>query len=323
MLRICVQPFLLNACPLLHSIALHLLHISLPAVHPTTHQEEHLPPLPEAEVRPAVAASNGDRQPPATKSSKPRKVAKAPKLTSKTAALMGKWQAAKKELQSLDSDNDGTIDGETAVAANEAKRLREAEEWRSKQLRSGTAVAENPNFAPLAGGDWRDRVGILTNKKKQDRPFHAAPQASTSQSTDALATTTITTAPDRPSSSGISGDKDKAPDLVALSAGLPHGWRAMWDSGRNAIYFGNLLTKVRAACLFHSGSPARQGQISCFWSLMLDEKCQENFVGFGWLCVLAAAGAHMCRVKRRGYPALFALVVFRFLSLKQSTWSGV
>lgn len=37
------------------------------------------------------------------------------------------------------------------------------------------------------------------------------------------------------------------PDLDALSAGLPDGWRAMWDASSKGIYYGNLHTMVGAA----------------------------------------------------------------------------
>lgn len=33
------------------------------------------------------------------------------------------------------------------------------------------------------------------------------------------------------------------PDLKALSAGLPEGWRAMWDKSSGSVYYGNLSTK--------------------------------------------------------------------------------
>ena len=35
------------------------------------------------------------------------------------------------------------------------------------------------------------------------------------------------------------------PDLEALSATLPEGWRAMWDATHARVYYGNLTTKVR------------------------------------------------------------------------------
>ncbi len=56
---------------------------------------------------------------------------------------------------------------------------------------------------------------------------------------------------------GVLNFKTK-PDLDALSAGLPPGWRAMWDKSSGDVYYGNLATKV--GLLY-----AQKRVWSCWW----------------------------------------------------------
>jgi hypothetical protein len=59
---------------------------------------------------------------------------------------------------------------------------------------------------------------------------------------------------------------DGMPDLDALSAGLPPGWRAMWDREHRMVYYGNLGTSVSVAATSQPPSvPALQGtgQLAC------------------------------------------------------------
>ena len=72
---------------------------------------------------------------------------------------------------------------------------------------------------PVAG-DWRSKVKAAAKKA-------GAPQAEKQLES---------TAP----------PKDGRPDLAALTAGLPAGWKAMWDKASKDVYYGNPSTKVGA-----------------------------------------------------------------------------
>jgi hypothetical protein len=53
------------------------------------------------------------------------------------------------------------------------------------------------------------------------------------------------------------------PDLDALSAGLPAGWKALWDSGSKELYYGCPSTKVGP--LTPRGAPPVNPCCWCWW----------------------------------------------------------
>lgn len=163
--------------------------------------------------------------------------------STKAAGLMSRWAAIQKEVAAEE-------DGEAAEAADpEARRRREAEEWRQAQLRSGgAAAAENANFAPLAG-DWRSKV---RGGKKGGQASRGARAAATAEAAAAGAEAAAAeAAPAREASPAAGGGTD----LEALSEGLPAGWTAMLDTSSGNVYYGNLSTQVRAG----GGARARPG----------------------------------------------------------------
>jgi hypothetical protein len=129
-------------------------------------------------------------------------------------------------------------DPEVHAAAQQAARLRDAEEWRMQQLRTGAADA-NANFAPVLG-DWRQRLRRTPSPERQQaeqRPDEGM-RAVKRRGKRAQAVAE--------SSSEVEADS-MMPDLEAESAGLPPGWRAMWDKTHRRLYYGNLETSVSAA----------------------------------------------------------------------------
>lgn len=155
---------------------------------------------------------------------------------SKVSALMNKWSAVRKEVQAQEEAD------EASAADPEARKAKEIQAWKKEQLRSG-AAADNPNFTPLTT-DWRARLQM------QQAPA-AAGTSTAAANHHAGSSATAGTAADGPA--GIARSATK-PDLDALSAGLPPGWRAMWDKASGDIYYGNLSTKVGLRCRILAGS---------------------------------------------------------------------
>uniref|UniRef100_A0A061QH10 Ww domain-containing isoform 1 n=1 Tax=Tetraselmis sp. GSL018 TaxID=582737 RepID=A0A061QH10_9CHLO len=150
----------------------------------------------------------------------PKKEAKAPaakkksrKLPKAADKLLSKWQAVREAEREAEKIKEAAESELFDPEALERKRLREAEEWRLKQLATGEA-AENANFQPLAG-DWRQKVKRARREQQRDSTAAAAAAES--------------------SASG-------RPDLAELSRGLPPGWQAMWDKASHEVYYGNLRT---------------------------------------------------------------------------------
>lgn len=130
-------------------------------------------------------------------------------------------------------------DPEARAAALEAQRQREAEEWRLQQLRTG-AADENANFAPVVG-DWRQQI--------KQRRSGAGGGGGASAMAAASAAQAAAAAPADASAAGGGGAEEAAeaggmPDLDALSAGLPDGWRAMWSDAHQRLYYGHLHSKA-------------------------------------------------------------------------------
>lgn len=151
-----------------------------------------------------------------------------------TSAMMNKWASVQKELKEDLANNVGSDeeeeffdgDAEALAAHKEKKRLRQAEEWRTEQIRSG-AVDANPNFAPVMG-NWRERVKKTSNEPPVGTHSHETEKVKELQK------------------EGQDSDSAPAniPDLDALSVGLPYGWRAVWDASRDAVYYGNSETQA-------------------------------------------------------------------------------
>ncbi|GFR46642.1 hypothetical protein Agub_g8253, partial [Astrephomene gubernaculifera] len=112
-----------------------------------------------------------------------------------------------------------------AAAAQKAARKAEKEAKREKKDKS------------------RDKTKDKVKDKQQPSaaaPASALPSSSSKHQAAAAAPAA--------SGGGVLNSKTR-PDLDALSAGLPAGWRAMWDKGSGDVYYGNLTTRVGACRL--------------------------------------------------------------------------
>eukprot|EP00898_Chlorokybus_atmophyticus_P002311 jgi/Chlat1/3080/Chrsp21S03385 len=141
----------------------------------------------------------------------------------KVSSLLDKWKAVRKEIDPQDEEDE--ILDEKAL---ERKRMKEIEEWRAEQLRTGEA-ANNPNFMPVDTSNWRERVKRLKQNK-------TVPDQKPANGTAAVTKAAVTSNADK------STGKVK-PDLKALSKGLPPGWQALHDAASGDVYYGNLKTK--------------------------------------------------------------------------------
>ncbi|BDA46282.1 hypothetical protein COCOBI_08-3740 [Coccomyxa sp. Obi] len=139
---------------------------------------------------------------------KKKKALRAGKATS---SLIDKWAAVRKDL--VDEEEVEEVPDADAL---ERRRLREAEEWRLKQLRAGVSSEDNSNFQPLAL-DWREKM-------------KTAKAAATVKRKPAATTPAPVIYSERP-------------DLEALSVGLPAGWKALWDKTSKEVYYANPKTK--------------------------------------------------------------------------------
>ncbi|KAK9906386.1 hypothetical protein WJX75_000970 [Coccomyxa subellipsoidea] len=137
---------------------------------------------------------------------------KALKVGKATSSLIDKWAAVRKDLVEEGKEED-VLDADALAR----KRLREAEEWRLKQLRAGVSSEDNSNFQPLAV-DWREK--LKTSKKAAAEPKRKP--ASVQQAPVTY---------------------NEKPDLEALSVGLPAGWKALWDKTSKEVYYANPKTK--------------------------------------------------------------------------------
>lgn len=79
---------------------------------------------------------------------------------------------------------------------------------------------------PLAG-DWRQRVKAAHKRERASEPAAAAAAK-----------------PTRAAAAAAASPGGAAPDLAALSAGLPPGWKAVLDKASGDVYYGNPVTKV-------------------------------------------------------------------------------
>ncbi|EIE24375.1 hypothetical protein COCSUDRAFT_83679 [Coccomyxa subellipsoidea C-169] len=136
---------------------------------------------------------------------------KALKGSKATSSLIDKWAAVRKDLVEAEEE-DEVLDAD----ALERKRLREAEEWRLKQLRAGVSSEDNSNFQPLAV-DWREKLKTTKAAAEKKRKPVSAQQAPVTYT--------------------------EKPDLEALSVGLPAGWKALWDKASKEVYYANPKTK--------------------------------------------------------------------------------
>ena len=105
-----------------------------------------------------------------------------------------------------------------------------------------------PRLQPLFG-DWRQQVKRRRGDADAEVPDTAAAAVATTAAAEQRSTAADTSAA---ASAG-------PPDLDGLSAGLPEGWRAMWDAGHKRVYYGNLSTKASLLCcaatLWQAGLP--------------------------------------------------------------------
>lgn len=158
-----------------------------------------------------------------------------------------------------------------------SKRQREIEQWRQEQLRSGAAES-NPNFMPLGGAKQQAEPSSSKASKAAKaaaKAAKAAKQAAAAAGDGAAGSSSSKgNAP-----SGVLNSRTK-PDLEALSAGLPRGWRAMWDKSSGDVYYGNPGSRVRMW----------PGWGCCCCSCWQDE---------GALLLLCSLGMHCVRLKRQ------------------------
>jgi hypothetical protein len=171
-----------------------------------------------------------------TKTTSKKTKVKSSKIVVKGAtAMMNKWATVQKELKEEDDASD-----EEDEVKGERKRLRQAEEWRTEQIRSG-AVDGNSNFAPVMG-DWRDKIKrrSATPMSEEEKEEEKAVEKNGN------------------GSGGGGGEINKeisiqkeaeaaavtAPDVDALSVGLPYGWRAIYDAASGGVYYGNIETQA-------------------------------------------------------------------------------
>jgi hypothetical protein len=87
-------------------------------------------------------------------------------------------------------------------------------------------------------GDWRERV-----RAAKASPFHGL----TSETIPPQPSADVGTLDEGKKKDPVDNIADRTPtaeDLEELSAGLPTGWQAMWDSTSGNVYYGNLVTKV-------------------------------------------------------------------------------
>lgn len=167
------------------------------------------------------------------------------KLGKGTASLINKWQKVAQQVAQEEEEAaaaaEALEDPEARAAALEAQRMREAEEWRMQQLRTG-AADDNANFAPVVG-DWQQRVKHAKRQQRLDAAAAAA-AAAVSGAEPAAAQATAAAAGSAAAAAAAGASRAGKPDLDALSEGLPSGWRAMWDATHARVYYGNIDTQV-------------------------------------------------------------------------------
>ncbi|KAH7615687.1 hypothetical protein Ndes2526B_g09569 [Nannochloris sp. 'desiccata'] len=155
-------------------------------------------------------------------------------------AMMTKWASVQKELkEDIQSDlceDDFGDDVEALAAIREKKRLKQAEAWRTEQIRSG-AVDGNPNFAPVMG-DWRNKVkntsvheGEIEEENEEDGVNQGG-------------NTTLQKEEQIPAPDPALLVAAATFDVDALSVGLPPEWRAIYDANTGGVYYGNIETQA-------------------------------------------------------------------------------
>lgn len=188
-------------------------------------------------------AEEGDQQP----LRKSKKAATGVVGGGKGPSMFNKWAAVRKEMLEDEEGMDNAPsdeDGEERAAWEERRRQREVEIWRAEQLRSGTAAA-NSNFAPVMG-DWRDRLRLKQQQQQQDDgQAHDAQDAKLQIEEERIENPRAEEEPPtEQQDTAVLLTSASMPDLDALSAGLPEGWRAMWDVSSCGLYYGNLVTQA-------------------------------------------------------------------------------
>jgi hypothetical protein len=187
----------------------------------------------------ATAASTQQEQAPAvslpgvklTKKAAKTKSSKLSGANKSTSAMISKWASVQKELKEDDaSENELELEGDAREAFLERKRLKQGEEWRTEQIRTG-AVDGNSNFAPVMG-DWRNRV--KKQKSESDSMLHSQKEKEDGDGEKRTSTNEEPVAP-------LPAENDV--DVDALSVGLPQGWRAILDASTGKVYYGNLQTQ--------------------------------------------------------------------------------
>ncbi|GLI62519.1 hypothetical protein VaNZ11_005176 [Volvox africanus] len=156
-------------------------------------------------------------------------------------APLGDWRSRfPKVVQQQQPDGDADAEGaaarvqpvaavapllpaDDATAAEAAKKMRKAAKEEGRR-------------------EKKEKKGKKEKKEKKEREKAAATAAPGAAASASL-----------PSVSTIAGAQHQQatvlnfktkPDLDALSAGLPPGWRAMWDKATGDVYYGNLVTRV-------------------------------------------------------------------------------
>lgn len=99
---------------------------------------------------------------------------------------------------------------------------------------------------PLVG-DWRqqllgDGAGEAAAEQQQQQQTAQQPAAKKRRKHEGEAAVD-----EEAGVAAVSGTSSSKPDLTALSAGLPKGWRALYDAASGMVYYGNKKTKVRTS----------------------------------------------------------------------------
>ena len=169
----------------------------------------------------------------------------------RASAMISKWASVQKELKEENQSDlcEEDFDGDEAALAAflERKRSKQAEEWRTEQIRSG-AVDKNPNFAPVMG-DWRNKVkkprvneGEIQEEEEEEEEEIREEKAD--DGVDAAGNGSIQEKDHPLVPAPFDAAVPDVPDVDALSVGLPPKWKAIYDASSCGVYYGNIETQV-------------------------------------------------------------------------------
>ncbi|KXZ54170.1 hypothetical protein GPECTOR_5g267 [Gonium pectorale] len=256
--------------------------LDLLSTHPLPPRESSVAPSAAAADAAAAAAAAAKRKAAAAAVAAAGGGAKRSKgLGGRVGAMVQQWSAVQRKLEEEEEENARKAADAEDPDIQERKRQAELERWKWEQQVTGAAQA-NANFAPL--GDWRSRFpkaatqgegtggggpsaatadGAAAKKEKKDKKLKKDKKEKKDKKdkTAATALPAATAATVAAAAQPAVLNFKTRPDLDALSAGLPAGWRAMWDKGSGDVYYGNLTTKVRARRRAASTPKGREGEM--------------------------------------------------------------